>query len=540
MATGVRQLARLILRRDRIKLPLWIIGIVVSLLAMIPLLEQTYGDSKSLTTLFQTFGLNPAGLFLTGPMDAPTLGALMTIETVLWWGLLIAFMNTFFVVRHTRHNEEIGAQELLLSGQVHRSAALASALLIAFASNALIALGIGVGMSLAGNSWGDGSGWLYGLAFGAFGFVWAVISACVVQLVQSARSANGILAALIGISFITRGIGDFLGTRDAAGIIQPAWTSMLSPFGWMQITRSLTFPQWWPLLIPLIASGILVALSFFLLSRRDVGFGLLPSRIGRSRASSLLKKPFGLTWYLQKNIFIGWVAGVLVMAATIGLLVPGMTTVYESSENLKAMITAMGGQGALIPAFLSAMLSIMVLMIVGYLIHGISRLRSEEATGHLENLLATRLSRVKWGMLHVASVLLGGLIILVFTGALLALCVNITSDFSANILQYVLGAASYWPVLVVFAGIYLFLFGLMPRLASFVTWLYFGVAVFMSWLAPLLKLNETIMSISPLSHLAAAPAQDIKLAPIAIMCLLGSALCFVGFYAWRNRNLVSK
>lgn len=540
MIAGIKPLIRLILRRDRLKLPLWTIGIVLSLLSMVPLLKETYGDPTSLATLFQTFGLNPAGLFLTGPMDAPTFGALMTIETVLWWGLLIAFMNTFFIVRHTRHNEEIGAQELILSGQVHRSASLTSALLVAFVVNAAIALGIGAGMGLAGDIWGGGSGWLFGLAFGAFGFAWAAISACVVQLVQSARSANGMLAGLIGISFIVRGIGDFLGTKDAAGIIQPAWVSMPSPFGWMQATRSLTLPQWQPLLIPLVVSAVLIPLALFLLSKRDVGFGLLPSRAGRRRASSLLKKPIGLTWYLQKNIFIGWTAGVLAMAATIGLLVPSMTTVYESSENLKAMIASMGGEGALIPAFLSAMLSIMVLMIAGYLIHGISRLRSEEASGHLENLLATRLSRTKWCLLHVSSVLIGGFIMLILTGTVLALCVNIVSDVGASTGQYILAAAAYWPPLLLFAGVYLLFFGLMPRLAGFVTWLYFGVAVFMSWLAPLLKLNEALMNISPLAHLPAAPAEDIKVAPIAIMCALGLTLCLAGLYNWRNRNLVEK
>src|SRR5690606_17128225 len=121
--------------------------------------------------------------------------------------------------RHTRHNEEIGAQELILAGQVHRSSSLTSSLLVAFGSNAVIALSIGVGMSLNGNLFSDGNGWLYGAAFGAFGFAWAAISACIVQLVQSSRSANGILAGLIGIGFMLRGIGDFLGSKDGGGII---------------------------------------------------------------------------------------------------------------------------------------------------------------------------------------------------------------------------------------------------------------------------------------------------------------------------------
>lgn len=536
MLAGVKALIRLNLRRDRLKLPLWTIGIVASLLSMVPLLQQTYGDSKSLISLHQTFGLNPAGLFLTGPMDLPSLGGLMTIETLLWWGLVIAFANTFLIIRHTRHNEEIGAQELILSGQVHRSAALTSSLWVALIFNGLLAIGLGGGLSLFGDIWGNGSGWLYGLALAAFGLVWAAIAAVIAQLVQSSRSANGLLSGLIGLGFLLRGIGDFLGS-SSDGLIQPAWISLLSPFGWLQMTRPLTVPSFAPLLIPLLVSLLLIPLAYLLLSRRDVGLGLLPSRAGRQRASRGLKRPFGLTLYLQRNIFIGWLLGVLAMAATIGLLVPGMTNVYDSSENLKAMIASMGGSGALVPAFLSAMLSVMVMIILGYLVHGISRLRSEEASGRLENLLATRLSRLKWCFSHSAATLLGGLAMLVLTGAVLALCVNISSDISASPLEYILASLAYFPVLLLFGGLYLLLFGILPRLATSISWLYFSIVVFMSWLAPLLKLGVKYMNISPLSHLAAMPAETIKWQPLLVITAASLAMMLIGLLTFIRRDI---
>lgn len=89
------------------------LSVVVSLIAMVPLLKNVYGDQQSLQMVYQTFSINPAGLFITGPMDAPTFGAMMTIETLLWWGLAVAFMNVL-IVRHTRQNEETGAQELFV------------------------------------------------------------------------------------------------------------------------------------------------------------------------------------------------------------------------------------------------------------------------------------------------------------------------------------------------------------------------------------------------------------------------------------------
>jgi len=541
MFAGTKTLIGLILRRDRVKLPLWIIGITASLIAMVPVLRDVYGDEASLTTLYQTFSLNPAGLFLTGPMDAPNFGALMTIETILWWGLAIAFMNTLLVVRHTRQNEEIGAQELILSGQVHRGTSLIAVLIIAFLANTLIAVGIGAGMAALETSlWTTDQAWLYGLAMGLFGFAWAAIAAVIAQLVESARSANGILAGLIGVAFLLRGIGDFMGTANADGILQPTWLSWLSPFGWLQATRPLTFPEWWPLIVPSIFVVVAGSVAFFLLSKRDVGAGILPARKGHARASRFLGTPLGLTWHLQKNIFIGWLIGVVAMVVTIGVLVPEMTHVYESSENMKTLIAAMGGTGAIIPAFLSAMLSIVVLMVIAYTIQGLGKLRGEESSGHLENLLATQLSRMKWMGLHGIVVTIGGAFMLALSGGLLALCVNLVSDYQLDIWEYTLAGLSYLPLLFVFAGMYIVLFGLLPRIAGLVLWVYYGFVAFMSWLGPLLKLDQQILDLSLLTHLAAAPGEEIVARPLIIFSIVAIGLLIIGTTAWRHRNLLER
>lgn len=540
MFTGMWTLIKLILRRDRVKLPVWILAIILSLISMVPLLRDVYGSTEELLTLNQTFGVNPAGLFLTGPMDMPTFGALFTIETVLWWGLAVAFMNTMFIVRHTRQNEEMGAQELLLSGRVHRATGLLSALAVAFAANLLLVMGIGSGLAAVHSDWGTADVWLYAVAMGLFGFVWAVLAAVAVQFVESARSANGLLAGLIGAAFLLRGIGDFVGKADANGLIQAAWPSSFSPFGWMQMTRSLTVPEWWPLIIPAVFSVIAVPIAFFLLSKRDVGAGILPARKGHARASMMLRTSLGLTWRLQKNVFIGWLLGVLAMVGTIGALVPEMSHVYESSEEMKSLITAMGGSGALVPAFLSAMLSIIILMVLAYAVHALGRLRSEESNGHLENLLATKLSRFKWIGLHTGVTLAGGTAMLAISGAILAVCVNLASDVTADAWEYTVAGLSYFPVLALFVGAYVLLFGIMPRIAGLVVWVYFGFVVFMSWLAPLLKLDEWVTDLSPMSHVAAAPAESIKSEPLLVMTAIALALLAAGVLSWRQRNLLER
>lgn len=228
---GVWQFVKLILRRDRIKLPLWVFGLIAFLILMVPLLRDVYSTDEGFETIYQTFNVSSAAVMLTGPMEAPTFGAFMTIETLLWGGMAVVFMNTLFMVRHTRHNEEIGAQELLLSGRVSRTSNLVAALLVAFVANLALAIGMGTGLAAVESSWGAESAWLYGIGTGAFGFAWASLSAVVVQLVQSGRSANGMLAGIMGATFLIRGVGDFLGQVQAGGMHVPAWYSWLSPFG---------------------------------------------------------------------------------------------------------------------------------------------------------------------------------------------------------------------------------------------------------------------------------------------------------------------
>jgi ABC-2 type transport system permease protein len=540
MFAGIWPLTKLILRRDRIKLPIWIVSIVVTLLYMLPILKETYGDAASLTTLYEAFKTNAAGLLLTGFLDEPSFGALVTIETLLWWGLAVAFMNAFLVVRHTRQNEEMGAQELILSGRTHRGTSLIAVLIVAFLANALIAVGLGFGMhTLCADITVEGS-WLYGLGMGLFGFVWAAIAAVVVQLFQSTRSSSGFMAVLVGATFLARGIGDFTGKVGADGLLQPAWLSYLSPFGWMQALRSITFPEWWPLLIPIAFVLVVIPLAFVLLMHRDIGAGLLPSRKGRARASRLLRTPVGLTWYLQKNIFIGWLIGSLALIVTVGVLVPQMSHVYETTETTRLLIKSMGGTGAMIPTFLSVMLAIATVMVLAYVVQAMGRLRSEESSGHLESLLSTKLTRTKWLVLHTATVALCGAFMLVACGAALAICVNLCSDFSVDILSYGLAGLSYWPLLLVFIGAYVLMFGVLPRIAGLVVWVYFGWVAFMSWLGPLLNLDEWVMNTSIMRHFAVAPANDITVAPLAWCLLAAVVFGLLGALAWHRRNLVGQ
>jgi ABC-2 type transport system permease protein len=199
----------------------------------------------------------------------------------------------------------------------------------------------------------------------------------------------------------------------------------------------------------------------------------------------------------------------------------------------------MGGGGALVPTFLSAMLKITILMILAYVVQAAAKTRAEENAGHLENLLATRLSRVKWLALHLGVVLLGAAVMMALSGLVMALTVNAGSEWTVDVGEYVWGALSYVPLAVLVIGVYAALFGLLPRAASLVTWTFYGFIAFMAWVGQLLQLPQWVMNLSPMTHLAAAPAEAVKTEPMLAISAIAVGLLAIGFAAWRRRNSFS-
>ena len=529
-------LIRLILRRDRVRLPVWIICIVMFLVMMVPVIQQSLGGTRTLDDLYTQFSANPSIRFLVGPMDSASFGSAFTIKTLLWWGIAVAIMNIFLVVRHTRANEDSGAQEILLSTRVRRGADLVSVLLVAGASNLVIAVGTGVGLSWATSEISCEQGWLFGIGLGLTGCFWAVLGGLIAQLVSSARRAYAVASFVVGAAFVLRGMGDFFGTTTAAGRPQSHWVSFLSPFGWLQATRPLAYPAWWPLSIFVCAIFLALIFAFWLVSIREVGSGFFPERSGRPRATRLGRTAFGLTLVLHRSVWLSWTLGTVALMVVIGAISHSMTSVYSSSEALKRIIESLGGGGALIPAFLSAMLTVAVFMLLAYAIQAMGRLSTEEASGHTVNLLTASVGRWRWYALHVIVVVLGCAIALILCGLDLGISVDVVGG-SNHTGEYVVAALSYVPLLLVFISGYALMFGALPRIAGVVVWAYFIFILGCAWFGSLLKFPNWIVDLSLMHYVSAAPAEPIHASPILVFVIIAGTFFVCGGAAWRYRDI---
>ena len=428
---GLAELFRLALRRDRIMLPAWVLGLGLAVLVTASSYADLYQDPASRREVVTTLGETPATLALYGRIYADSIGGLVG------WRLggialaLAGLMTILLVTRHTRAEEESGRAELVGAGAVSRFAPLAAALCIA--ALASVALGVVVALAVLVTGGGDGTAadgldaagaLALGATFAAVGLVFAGVAAVTAQVADTARGANGLAVAVLGASFALRAIGD-------AG---PHWLSWLSPLGWGQQVRALAENRWPVLLLLLAAAAALTAAAIALFARRDLGAGLIPPRPGPPRGVPRL------AWRLQRGALLGWAAGFAILGAAFGSIAQDIGDVIGDSADVKDALQQLGGQASLVDAYLAATFQILALIAAAYAIQATLRLRAEETSGRAEPLLATALSRTRWALSH-ATIAFGGTALLLAAAGLAAGLGHAAQTGDAGQIPRLLGAA---------------------------------------------------------------------------------------------------
>jgi ABC-2 type transport system permease protein len=537
--TGTVRLVRLALRRDRIQLPVWILGITLMLSSSLGSLVRTYPTEADRATVLKTAAQTPTILVLRGPPTGTGDGQLFTFQLLAFLCVLAAFMSTLAVVRHTRQNEETGRAEMIGATVVGRFAPLTAALTVVILSN--VVLGALVAAVLARRTQDVTGSLAFAAGLAGTGIAFAGIAALAAQLTDGARSANGIASAAIGVAYALRGAGDALGEVHADGIrMTSAWPSWTNPIGWAQQALPFDANRWWVLLLPLVLFGAGTGAAFAISEHRDWGTGLLPSRPGPARAPRALLSPAGLAWRLQRGILLGWAIGAVALAAGVGTLTDALQDAMADNANANDLIRRLGNSHTddLILAFYASMSTITGLIVAGYVVQAMLRLRTEEAAGHLEPVLATGTARNRWLAAHLACVVLGSGAILLGSGAAMALGAGrANGDLGAAFGDLIPATMVQWPAALVFAGLVVALFGALPRYAVALGSTGFVLALVFGLFGGLLDLPQSVRDLSPFSHVPALPAVGITWAPVLLLTAVAVALTAGGMAAFRRRDL---
>jgi ABC-2 type transport system permease protein len=522
-------LARLILRRDRFILPLWVLVLAVLPISIADTLQDLYPTAAERRAYLDVIAANPALNGVYGRAFGSSLGAL-TAWRLGGTVMLVGLATLLTVIRHTRAEEEAGRRELLGATAVGRQAHLFAALLVA--SGASLILGALASAGLAAHGLPVAGSAAFGLSWAAFGCVFAAVAAVAAQITDGARAARGISIAVLGACFLVRVAG------DAGGEDGPTWLSWLSPFGWAQRARPFADERWW--VFALFAGTILVlfAVALALSTQRDLGGGLLPARLGPASAPAWLRGPLGLAWRLQRGTLLAWALGFAVFGAVFGGVADSAAQIADASPQIRAVIERMGGSSGLIDAWFAVLMGLLGLVASGYAIQAALRLRGQETAGRAEPLLAAPVSRSRWAGSHLAFATLGPAVVLGLAGLAAGLAYGSSTDDVGRELPRVLGAALVQlPAVWVLVGITVALFGTLPRLAAFGSWGALAACVLLEWFGRPLQLGERILDLSPFEHLPRLPGGDVSAAPLVWLGAVAAALLAAGLLALRRRDV---
>jgi ABC-2 type transport system permease protein len=358
---------------------------------------------------------------------------------------------------------------------------------------------------------------------------------------ESARAANGLAAAAIGLAFLARAAGDAFGTIAADGMsVRSAWPSWLSPIGWGQQTRPYADDAWWVLGLPLAFFVALTAAAYALAARRDVGAGLLPTRPGPARAPRTLLSPAGLAWRLQRGVLLGWAIGLAVTGLALGAVADEVDDLAGDNEQMADLLRQLGGGGDLVDMFVSAMMSMVGVAVAAYTVQALLRLRAEEASGHLEPVLATAVSRGRWLASHVLWAVVGSVLLLAVTGAAAGIGYGLVAGDITGRVGEVTGAALVWlPATLALGGFVVAVFGLMPRWSTALAWGGLAVCMLMGQIGALLELPQAVLDVSPFTHVPAAPAAEVTALPLGALTAAALLLGGLGLLRFRRRDLAT-
>ncbi|MFD4594174.1 ABC transporter permease [Streptomyces rubiginosohelvolus] len=529
--TGTGTLLRFSLRRDRVRMSVWLLALTLGTLATAAEYKTLYSTPEERAAAVSSMD-SPAALAMTGPrpyLSDYTAGAMLGHQMLGFMAVLVGLMSVLTVIRHTRDEEETGRAELVRSTVVGHHAHLAAALVVALVANLGLALLLALGLTATGiDGVGPGGALLYGLAHAAIGLVFAGVAAITAQLTAHTRGASGLALATIGAAYVLRASGDV--GNDAL--------SWLSPIGWIQRTYVFVDDRWWPLALCLLLAAATAAYGFVLSTRRDVGAGLRPARLGRRTASDALTRPFGFALRLHRATLLGFAAGLCLMGVMYGSILGEAADMVESVEQLQEALKDIGG-ATVAESFASMVMVVVAVVAAVYVVMAALRPRAEENAGRAEPLLATGLSRSRWLGSHVAVALTGGTALLVLAG----LCFGVSGAASAGdgslVLELTLAAAAYAPALWVTVGVAVLFFGWFPR-AGAVAWIVPVYAFLVGYLGPILQLPDGLTNLSPFGHVPRLPAAPMTWTPLLALTAVAAGLIALGLAGFRRRDLDTK
>jgi ABC-2 type transport system permease protein len=518
--TGTLRLLRLALRRDRVRLSVWIAALVLTMVYAPNAIKLAYPEEAqrwARVNLLKT----PAGMMLGGPMfggNEVDLGAMMANELMLTLIVATSILAILTVIRHTRAEEESGAAELMLSSVVGRYARTSAALIVVGGVNAILAVTMTLAMSATGFDILDTAAMCLGVT--GVAMVFGAVAAVTAQLWRQARTATGAAMAVLALAALVRGIGDVIDNSGSA-------LSWFSPIAWAQQMRAFVDVRWWPFaLLVALAVGLMV-LAAVLESRRQYDDGNIPSSGERPNARPI-KGVLSLHLTLQRGQTIGWAVGLFLGGLAFGSMTKSLLDAAKDNELLARVLAAQGNDGVY-----TTMTQFLAAAATAYVVTAVLRVAGDEQSGLGEAVLAGAVSRWRWLLTAVTAAVIGSAVLMFFAGLGNGLGAGVTLGEPGTIVKLTLAGLAFVPAMAVIAGIAALAVAVRH---TWIGWLAVTFVVTSLYLGALLRLPRWLIDLSPVGR-TTVPS-DVPVVTLAVMVVAAVAITAVAGWIYRRRDAV--
>lgn len=520
-------LIRFIIRKDRIRIPLWIIGIVFFTLIVPVALDDMFPTQEERDVMAETMK-NPAMTAMMGPgdLDNYTIGAMTTHNMLLLTAVAVGLMSILFVTRHTRAEEEDGQSELIHALPVGKLAYLNATFIVLVVTNIILALASGFGLYALGIESMDLEGsLLYGAALGATGLFFAGLTGVFAQVTESSRGASGLSIGFLLLAYLIRAVGD----------VSNETLSLISPLGYVTRTEAYSNDVWWPIIVLVGASLFLFIFANYLNSIRDWGAGFIQARPGKKQASRYLETPIGLAFRIQRTAFISWAIGMFVLGMSYGSVMGDLESFFQGNELLEELLVAEEGY-TLTERFIPMLMLVMAILSSIPPVMAMNKLVGEERKNRIEPILARAVSRTKLMMSYLLIAVINAFIMLSLTSIGLWVAAETVMEDGLPFGAIYGAGMVYFPAVLVLIGFAALMIGVLPRLTSLV-WVYIVASFLINYLGGLLDLPEWLENISPFGYIPALPVDDLDWMPVIVLSLIAIGLMVIGFIGYRRRDM---
>jgi ABC-2 type transport system permease protein len=465
-------------------------------------------------------------LFYGYPYDPITIGGYTAWRVGGTLAIVAGVFGVLAAVRALRSDEDAGRMELVLATPVRRQTAFGAA--AAAIGAGVVILWAAMTLGFVGGGLAAGSSAYLALATASVAAVFAGIGALACQAAPTRRVALELGSATVAVALLLRVVAD---TAGGAG-----WLRWATPLGWAEQMRPFTGARPVVLLLPVAATAVCLWVAARIARRRDIGAGLLPTRDTAEPNLALLSSPTAQALRTERGSLIVWAASFAVFAAILGMIAPNVSSAGISAQ-IRRELAKLGTGSIVTPVgYLAFLFIFFILAVCLFVCAQVGAARHDEAEQRLETLLALPVARLRWlgGRLTLA---VGGAVALSLIAGVVTWAGASSQGVHISLWRMLEAAANCLPASLLFLGIAVFAFAVVPRLSSGIAYGLVGVAFLWYLVGAIARVPRWLVDATPFAHIGFVPTQPFRAGAALVMVGIGLAAVVAALAIFRQRDL---